>query len=300
MDVRQLEFVLAIAEEGSFTRAAERSFVSQPGLSSSIRSLERELGVPLFERGRRGAQLTPAGARFLPRAERILDDVREAQRALAGGAPRGLAVRIGAEQCFGGLVDIADLMTTFAERHPAADLEFVQDTSSRLAPLVDSGRLDVALVARGSDSPSSEGTLLRREPFVLLSDPGDASPHPASLDDLDGARLVDFGPTWEARRVLDRALAERGIERRTVVEVGDVHMLLSLIGRGFGRAVVPESIAAKQAASELAVSPLVGAPEWEIHAALCADPTPLAEAFAAMLMPYAAVTALREELVTVA
>lgn len=294
MDVRQLEFFVAVAEEGSFTRAAERSFVSQPGLSVSIRSLERELGAQLFTRGRQGAAMTTAGAAFRPWAERILAQVRDAQRAVLGDEPGHAALRIGAEQCLGGAVDIVDLLASFAREHPRADLEFVQDVSSRLSGMLDQGRLDVALVAAPAGSASPAGSLLlRREPFVALSPDAIAC---ASLADLEGVRTVDFGGAWEARRVLDAALAAAGVSRRTMVEANDVHMLVDLVTRGFGVAVVPESIAGKQAAQHLVRTPLADAPEWEIRLATCPDPSPSARAFASMFVPHAALGELHADL----
>ncbi len=285
---------MAVVEEASFTRAAERSFVSQPGLSASIRSLERELGTALFTRGRHGAALTAAGATFRPRAERILEQVREAQRAVLGAQPEHAELRIGAEQCLGGSVDIVDLLTAFAGAHPAADLEFVQDVTSRLVPLLDEGRLDVALIAAPAGSvPRAHSLLLRREPFVVLSH---ADVPYASLADIEGVRTVDFGEAWEARRVLDAAFAAAGVTRRTMVEAGDVHMLVDLVTRGFGVAVVPESIAAKQAAQHLVRTPLADAPEWDVHLATRADPSPSARAFARMFVPQAEIAGLRGEL----
>ncbi|MGX5358152.1 LysR family transcriptional regulator [Kocuria sp. KH4] len=294
MDVRQLEFFIAVAEEGTFTRAAERSFVSQPGLSASIRSLERELGAQLFTRGRHGASLTSPGATFRARAERILEQVREAQRAVLSDEPGRAQLRIGAEQCLGGAVDIVDLLSSFAGEHPTADLEFVQDVSSRLVPMLDEGRLDVALIAAPAGAaPVDNSLLLRREPFVVLS-PDDV-PYTA-LGDLQGVRTVDFGGAWEARRVLDAALATAGARRRTVVEANDVHMLVDLVTRGFGIAVVPESIAAKQAAQHLVHTTLSDAPEWEVHLATGADPSPSATAFASMFVPQADIVRFRGHL----
>jgi len=294
MDVRQLEFFIAVVEEGSFTRAAERSFVSQPGLSTSIRSLERELGVWLFTRGRHGAALTDAGVALRPRAERILDQVRDAQRAVLGDQAERAGLRIGAEQCLGGAVDIVDLMTAFASAHPSTDIEFVQDVSSRLVPMLDEGRLDLALVAApAGEPPASNSVLLRHESFVMLS--RSEEPH-TSLADLRGIRTVDFGRAWEARRILDAALSESGITRRTTVEANDVHMLVDLVARGFGVAVVPESIATKQVAQQLVRTPLLDAPEWEVHLARCTDPSPAAKAFANMFVPQSQITDLQADL----
>lgn len=85
MSLRQLEYFVAVAEEGHVGRAARRLFVSQPPLSRQLRALEDELGAPLFERGPRGMRLLPAGARFLAHARDVLQAVDRARRALQPG-----------------------------------------------------------------------------------------------------------------------------------------------------------------------------------------------------------------------
>ena len=306
MAVRQLEFFVAVAEERNFTRAAVKSFVSQPGLSSSIRALERELRVRLFDRGPSGASLTSSGAIFLPRARRMLDESRWLHRELTDPpVPGPQDVGVGAEQCLGDLVDLIDLITAFGAKNANANLTFEQAASTLLEDRVAANTLDVALVARGlvaaHDAQPDQGTrvLLRREPFVLITAPD----HPlvgtgsVSLPTLGAERFVDLALDWAARQVLDAGFARQGLTRTSAVTVGDVHMVLDLVRRNFGVAAVPESIAAKSEARGLAVLPIVDPSlEWESNMLVAEHAGPAARAFAAMLLPHSEILSSRLEL----
>ena len=148
MDVRQLEFFLAVVDERNFTRAAEKVFVTQSGLSASIRALERELGVRLFDRGPQGATPTKTGEVFFPRARRMLADARAAQRELLEvSQTETRLVRVGSEKCVGDLVDLVDLMAAFRIDEPQAELSFEQSSTGALVPGLSEGDLDIALIA---------------------------------------------------------------------------------------------------------------------------------------------------------
>lgn len=303
MDVRQLEFFVAVAEERNFTRAAERVFVTQSGLSSSIRALERELSVQLFDRGPQGAVLTRSGETFLPRARHMLEDARAAQRELLQLTNEvGEPVRVGSEQCVGDLVDLVDLMASFRGDDPHAELSFEQSGSDTLIERLGSGDLDIALIAQrpgGSAEPAARGittTALRREPFVLLSLPGHriAEADSVSWSDLEGERFVDFQPSWVVRQVIEEATAQRGMSRRSAVAVDDVHLLIDMVVHGFGIAAVPASIAAKPDAAALRRIPIRDADlSWEIHMATAPQAGSAARAFAAMFMPDEVIAASR-------
>src|ERR1700754_911314 len=137
MDIRQLEFFTAVAEERNFTRAAEVSFVTQSGMSASVRGLERELGVQLFDRSGKEVTLTKAGHTFLPRARRMLEDARSAQRELLGvSGETARQVRVGSVQCVGDLVDLVDLLASFRSAEPSIEVALVQASSADLAALL--------------------------------------------------------------------------------------------------------------------------------------------------------------------
>jgi DNA-binding transcriptional LysR family regulator len=304
MDMRQIEFFVAVAEERNFTRAAELTYVTQSGLSSSIRGLERELGVQLFDRGARAVALTAGGQRLLPRARRMLADARAlhqelklAKDALAG------TLRVGAEQCLGDLVDLPDLLAAFQNRHPAVSLFFAQSGSGQLLDQLARGELDVVLAAQpvhgrpGSTARGIRSVELRREPFVVLCAPG----HPlAEVGELDWPMLephafVDFAPGWTARGIVDEELEHRRIARRSAATVNDVHILLDLVRRGIGLAMVPRSIAAKPDAAGLVRQSLPDPqPEWVVHLVSVGDEGPTRR-FAELLVPADDARSLRHD-----
>lgn len=307
MDMRQIEFFVAVAEERNFTRAAELTYVTQSGLSSSIRGLERELGVQLFDRGWRTVTLTSGGQRFLPRARRMLGDARAVQRELMGERDAVAGVlRVGAEQCLGDLVDLPDLLATFQNRYPAVSLFFEQNGSRHLLDQLVRGELDVALVAQtvhgrpGVTARGLRSVELRREPFVVLCSPT----HPlADVEDVDLSMLephafVDFAPTWMARHVLDEELEQRHLARRSSATVNDVHILLDLVHRGLGVAVVPRSIAAKPDAEGLVRRALPEPrPEWAVHLVSVTEDGPTRR-FAELLVPADDARQLRDDVRT--
>ncbi|MDT0347108.1 LysR family transcriptional regulator [Streptomyces litchfieldiae] len=261
MELRHLEYFVAVAEERHFTRAADRLLVSQSGLSASVRALERELGARLFLRNTRSVELTEAGRALLGEARRTLAGMRAAREAVA--AVQGLlsgTLAIGSEQCIGG-VNVSEVLAGFRTRYPGVEIRLRQAGSQFLAEDVAAGRLDLAFVALcGRRPPQGVRTLpLTAEPLVLVCPPG----HPLGGGDrvgwaeLGGETFVDFAPDWGARALSDAAFAERGVRRTVALEVNDVHSLLDLVGHGLGVALVPEHITRKPQAAAL---PLVRLP----------------------------------------
>ncbi|CAM02357.1 LysR family transcriptional regulator [Saccharopolyspora erythraea NRRL 2338] len=279
MELRQLEYFVAVAEECHFTRAAKRLHVAQSGLSASIRSLERELGARLFHRTTRNVTLTAAGHALLHEARRALCAVDSARDAVA--AVRGLLrgeLSIGTLQCLH-VVDLPPVLAGFVTAHPGIEVRLRQGGSGDLAEQVRAGRLDLAFAVRPARCP--DGVLvhsLDTEPLVLAC----AGDHPmAERDRVDPRELgeqpfVDFHPDWGTRDVVDRVLAETGVERRVALEVTDVHSLLELVACGLGIALVPRSFSAKN--GQVRFVPLASpAPTWET-VAITSDPTSTAAA----------------------
>ena len=147
MELRQLEHFVAMAEDGHFTCAANRCHIGQSALSTSIRSLERELGSPLFLRTTRKVELTEAGRVLLEEARRTLaaaTSARESVLAVVGLLRSTL--RVGGIPT-PGLLDQAALLASFRALHPGVDIRYVRDTSMALVPEVEASRLDVAFVS---------------------------------------------------------------------------------------------------------------------------------------------------------
>lgn len=272
MELRHLEYFVAVAEERHFTRAAQRMLVSQSGLSASIRALERELGAPLFVRNTRRVELTELGRATLLDARQALASVIAVKQAAAAvsGLLRG-TLAVGTEQCIG-VVDVPDVLARFHAAHPQVEIHLSQAGSTRLVEEVGAGRLDIAFIATGGAPPDGVRLIsMAEEPMVVLCHPD----HPLNgtapeWADLAGETFVDFHPDWGARQVTDLAFAEAGVSRRVTLEVNDVHTMLDLINHGLGLAVVPRPVTAKDQAAGLATLRLPGdqAPMWHVSAAV--------------------------------
>lgn len=248
MELRQLEYFVAVAEECHFTRAARRMHVAQSGLSASIRALEVELGAPLFVRSTRQVELTQAGRALLVEARRALGTIDAARDAVAAvqGLLRG-TLSVGSIQCLHA-VHLPAVLARFHELHPGVELRLRQAGSGELVDLVRAGRLDLAFVTSGRTGDDLKVSTLSSEPLVLACAPELplAGRESVRLAELDGQPFVDFNPDWGTRDDVDRALAAAGVDRKVVVEVNDVHSLLDFVGFGLGVALVPRSFAGKQ------------------------------------------------------
>ncbi|GAB2814873.1 LysR family transcriptional regulator [Streptomyces daliensis] len=299
MELRHLEYFVAVAEERHFTRAAQRLMVSQSGLSASVRALERELDARLFVRTTRSVELTGPGRALLTEATRALASVRAAKDAVAAvqGLLRG-TLSVGTEQCIAG-VHVPSLLARFRADHPRVEIRLRQAGSAALVEAVAAGHLDLAFVALCEQPPQGVCLLpLTSEPMVLLCHPL----HPLAGSDevrwteLNGEALVDFQPDWGVRRLTDLSFAAAGVARQVELEVNDVHSLIELVAEGLGTAVVPGHFARKPEASGLRAVPLAGdpGPVWEVSVAVpAADAlTPAARRLRAYLdLPAAAPTA---------
>ncbi len=281
MELRQLEHFVAVAQECHFTRAAKRLHIAQSGLSASIRSLERELGAPLFLRSTRHVQLTPAGQALLGEALRALSASNAAKDAVAAvqGLLRG-RLSIGSLQCLHA-VHLPTLLAGFLSEHPGLEIRLRQGGSDELIELVRTGRLDIAFVSRPAPARCPEDVVIQAldsEPLALacaLDHPlaGFAQAKPADLAD---EQFVDFPPDWGTRDLADRVLTAAGIERRVALEVTDVHSLLDLVACGLGVALVPRSYSVKT--DRVRFIELAGdVPAWET-VSVTTDPTSAAAA----------------------
>ncbi|MFD4674601.1 LysR family transcriptional regulator [Lentzea sp. NPDC058450] len=248
MELRQLEYFLAIAEDLHFTKAARRMHVAQSGLSASIRALEVELGAPLFLRTTRQVELTQAGRALLPEARRALASISSAKDAVAAvqGLLRG-TLSVGSLQCLH-VVHLPAVLARFHELHPGVEIRMRQSGNADLVEEVRAGRLDLAFVTRQPKiADDLRVSALAGEPLVLACAPGSpfAGRESVALAELTGQSFVDFNPDWGTRDQVDRTLAEAGIDRHVAVEVNDVHSLLDFVAFGLGVALVPQSFALK-------------------------------------------------------
>ena len=277
MELRQLEYFVAVAEARHFTKAADEKLISQSGLSASIRALERELGAALFARNTRSVELTAAGRALLTEARHALAAAAAARDAVAEvqGVLRG-RLSVGLEQCLG-VVDVPALLAQFRTAHPGVEIFVQQGGSRQMLDQLATHRLDVAFVATGGQRVDGvELRPLTREPMVLICHPEHwlATAGPVPLQKVCDEAFIDFAPEWGARGISDRARAAAGVPEPVTIEVNDVHTLLALVGHGLGIALVPQRIAGKPGCHATVPIAEGDAEECQVSVAVPAGPGP--------------------------
>ena len=266
MDLRQMEVVIAVAEEGGFSAAARRLHVVQSAISSTVRALERELGTPLFHRTTHRVSLTPAGHAFLPAARATLEAAEQARAAvdLTQGELRG-EITVGVMQ--GLYAGLAPALADFHREHPGVTVRLRQAPVDDIPQALREGAADLAIAAL--DAPQSRGLttrLLLRENMVLVTAPAE-TPRPArptTLAEAGRLPLVDFPPTWAIRHEVDKAFRTAAVEHTTTFEVNDILAAGDLVRHGLGVCIMPPSLAARF--PELPTRPFAAqAPSWTLR-----------------------------------
>jgi DNA-binding transcriptional LysR family regulator len=246
MDLRQLSYFVAVAEEGQITRAAARVMVAQPAVSAQIRRLEHELGEPLFHRDPRAVRLTQAGEALLPHARAALAAAERGRDTIASlrGVLHG-RLRIGVS----GPVDhrLAETLGDFHRAHPAIEIVLTSKHQEPLLEALANGDVDAGVVGAGVQPlpPQVRTRVVAVEPLVLGVRPG----HPLnrrktiSLDALRQEPMITLVPGSGLRTVLENACQHAGFTPRITAETGELGSLVELAAEGLGVAVLPRSAA---------------------------------------------------------
>src|SRR5262245_41471500 len=241
MELRQLEYFVAVARHGHFGRAAEAAYVTQPALSQQVRRLEAELGVALLRRTSRGVELTPAGADLLARAETILAEASAARAEMDEHADvvRG-AVRVAATAA--DAVRLPEVLAAFHRDHPGVRIALRQSSAAEALELVRRGAVDLAVLSPAGDPGGLELTPLAEEPLRLIVEPGDPLTGCAvRLGDLSGRPFVLAEPSSALRETVVEACQAEGFSPVPLLEVGDPSAVRFLVGAGLGVSLVPAS-----------------------------------------------------------
>ena len=246
MELRQLEYFLAVAEEANFTRAAERVHISQSGVSAQVRALEVELGAPLFDRSGRVARLTEAGTAALPYAQIALNAAADLRQAIdqVKGLIRGhltIGMVTGCE-----VKPLFAALAAFHREHPTIELELLEDTSSMLVAAVRTGAADIALVgAAGSPPEHLSAQVIASEGLVALVPPD----HPQAkqkglpLTELVAYSLVTLPEGTGIRATFDEACVTAGLIPDVALVASAPAAVADMASRGLGIAVLSESMA---------------------------------------------------------
>jgi DNA-binding transcriptional LysR family regulator len=255
MDLRQLQYVVAVADSLNFSRAAEECHVVQSALSHQIQRLEAELDMRLFERTSRRVRVTPAGELLVAYARRILATVAEARVELdaLAGLERG-ELAVGATQTAGRVLDVIAVFGAFHRQHSAIKLASITGPAPELVEGVRAGWLDLALVAGSADAPGSDNAgdrlerrvLVEREPLVAVVGmkhrlAGRSRVRLAQLS--ESGSFVEFRSGTGLRTTVDEAFASRGLSRSISLELGQISDMVRFASHGLATAVVPLVVA---------------------------------------------------------
>ncbi|MER6737177.1 LysR family transcriptional regulator [Streptomyces puniciscabiei] len=292
-DPTRLAALVAVAEAGSITRAADRLGYTPPALSQQLAKLEREAGTALLVRHHRGARLTEAGEVLVARARRVLDELEQARHELARlTGLTGGALRLGTFPT-AGVHLLPPALSAFRRAHPDVTLSVADYDPPTGVTAVAAGEVDLALThtyhpAERSPVPSS----VRLEPvlveeLVLVTAPGHALSSTSSrlpLAELAGQPLISMAPHHPARRDIEALLSEAGATPALLVPTPGYAVVCALVSAGLGVAVVPEMVA-RTASTPVGVRPLeAGRLHRTISVAYRPDEsTPAADAFRALL-----------------
>lgn len=243
MDIRRLEIFAKVAELGSFSRAAEALFLTQPTISEHVRALEDELGLALLDRLGRGATTTPAGQILLSYALRMLTLAREARQAIDQfqGTMSGELI-VGGSTIPGEYV-LPALVGTFKSKYPDICISLLIGSSRQVSEWVDDGRVEVGVVGAPPASKSLEARPLMDDDIVIAVPAGHPWARQASVTvaDLRGEPLLLRERGSGSRDAVERALAARGLtfaDFRIVGEMGSTQAIKQAVRAGVGVSLI--------------------------------------------------------------
>ena len=264
--LRQIRAVIAVCEEGSFTRAAERENATQSGISQHVAAVERSLGVPLFERSAGKVKPTPAGLRYYKRcvdAVGALEHAAEEARSLSGTVVGEL--RIGLMPTFTRAV-LAPVLNDFVPRCPDVRLRIVEGYSAALTDMVLDNELDFAIVPAFEGTIGLKSRLLVRDREMMISGPraGYKPLVPIRLSQCAPLKIVVPGPDNIRRRNIDTYLQSHGVAVAAMLEMDAMIATLEFVAASDWVTILPSIISVNDIGrGELIVNPIAGP---ELHA----------------------------------
>ncbi|MEK8074056.1 LysR family transcriptional regulator [Rhodococcoides navarretei] len=245
MELRQLEYFVAVAEEANFTRAAARVHISQSGVSAQIRALERELGAELIDRSGGTATLTTAGQAALTQARATLAAAGSVRQSVddVAGLLRG-SLRVGmVTACT--VPPLFDALARFHSAHPGVELTLQEDNSDRLVADVRAGELDIALVGVAAQAPDGLASMVVIDERIVAAVPPQhplAAQDEATLAQVCEHPIVALPPGTGIRAVFDRDCAGVGLSPSITLQASAPDAVADLAARGLGVAILSASM----------------------------------------------------------
>jgi LysR family hydrogen peroxide-inducible transcriptional activator len=236
----ELRYIVAVARERHFGRAAEACFVSQPTLSVAVKKLEEELSVQLFERGPGEVTITPAGLKIVEQAQRVLEEAsRIKDLAAAGRDPLAGALRLGAIYTIGPYL-LPKLIPILRRSAPAMQLHIQENFTHRLSDALKGGEVDVILIALPFNEPGIETRALYDEPFFVAVPKGHAweGRKRVTSEELSKESLLLLG---EGHCFRDQVLEFCHTTRTRAIEGGSLETIRQMVASGVGITVLPST-----------------------------------------------------------
>ncbi|HEY3602674.1 MAG TPA: LysR family transcriptional regulator [Chthoniobacterales bacterium] len=248
MEIHQLRYFVAVAEEGSFSRAAEREHVSQPSLSQQIQKLEAELNQPLFDRLPRAVVLTEAGRCLLDYARRILTGIADARDCVAA-----LEQEVAGRLAVGAVPSIAlyvlpRLIRRFQQSYPKVTFELFEDTTDKLAQRLEDGTLEVVLASSGDEPPTLERHSLGEEPLLLLVPEKHrlARKKKINWSELADEKFLLLHEVHSLAQKVRQLLVANKLDPEVVLQGAQLVTIASMVAAGLGVTVIPQMMAATE------------------------------------------------------
>jgi LysR family hydrogen peroxide-inducible transcriptional activator len=242
MEIHQLRYFVAVAEEGSFSHAAEREHVSQPSLSQQIHKLEAELNQQLFDRLPRATVLTDAGRSLLVYARQVLTAIADARRSVAA-----LEQEVAGGLAVGAIPSIAlyvlpRLIREFQQRYPKVTFELFEDTTDKLAQRLENGTLDVVLASSGDEPPMLERHSLGEEPLLMLLPQKHRLARKKSIkwSDLATEKFLLLHEVHSLAKKVRQLLAANRLNPEVVLQGAQLVTIASMVAAGLGVTVIPQ------------------------------------------------------------
>jgi len=295
MTLNELRYIVAVANERSFGRAAQRCFVSQPALSVAVQKLEEELGARLFERGGIEVTPTPVGGRIVEQAQKVLEEAAQIREiAQAGRNQLAGPLRLGVIYTVAPYL-LPDLIPALHTRAPQMPLDLEENLTVHLEAALRSGRIDAAIIALPFAPPGIVAEYLYEEPFQVVVPQGHKWAKRKSIrpDELAAERplLLDIGHCFR-EQVLEACPELSGADAK-VARTSSLETIRNMVASGLGVSVLPRDALTPRYRSRLVVAVPFAHPAPSRRIALaCRKSFPRPEAIAAIV---AAVAACRKK-----
>ncbi|WP_077618469.1 LysR family transcriptional regulator [Bacillus sinesaloumensis] len=266
MELKDLRYFMEVVDYGSFTKAAVNTYISQPTLSKSIKKLETDLNVELFERSTRKLVLTDAGEIVYKQATKILGSTKELHTLLDDlmNLPTG-TIKIGIPPLIGTLF-FPTIAGKFGMQHTHVSLELIELGAKRIEHLVDDGQVDVGIVVNPTDNKRFSVQPFIKEEFMLFTHPD----HPFSneetikLEQLQHESFILFNQEFALHHLIIQHCQRAGFTPNIAYVSSQWDLITELVIAQLGITLLPKSIYSKMDESTITMIPIESPPMWEL------------------------------------